>query len=498
MPILNCTLNGKPGYKWGNKGKCYTYTPGNEKSRKEAKQKAYKQGAAIDLSVGKHVKAYKHGAAIGLSKTFGNHVLVPHWVNGESQTGPCDVCAALDGLPIWDWPEEHRSGPPSPHPRCVCSIEYIDMTVDDVIEQAYESGVDLDQIESLLQTDFEFNRGDQMKTVIGSNEPIVIRLASNHVANLINTKEGIRFKKEIISCGTFLVSSNGPKFTIGPETLDHWVNTFNLMVSNGVKVTVPPSHEATDKNMGWVIGLERRGDKLIGEFLLTCKDARNIAHSNDVSLYSPPSFKDGKGNVYTRPIVHIALTPTPQIPGLGPWEEIAASRSIVTLSRESKMPINWKDFSEKLGVEVTEENAVDVILSKVTELTEIIQKKEDELKTLTKPTEPAEKKLDPILLSLARENLELKLSSICPSKICPATKDKIEKAFLSEEWLTIALSRNEGKYTLFETLIEALRDNKVVPIGEHTGPQTLKLAHNLAPGENPLVKDAEARAKNAS
>ena len=47
MPIQECNIEDKPGYQWGETGKCYTYTPGNEESRKEAKRKAYIQGYAM-------------------------------------------------------------------------------------------------------------------------------------------------------------------------------------------------------------------------------------------------------------------------------------------------------------------------------------------------------------------------------------------------------------------------------------------------------------------
>ena len=39
MPLKRCQANGKSGWKWGNKGKCYT-GPG-------AKKKAIKQGVAM-------------------------------------------------------------------------------------------------------------------------------------------------------------------------------------------------------------------------------------------------------------------------------------------------------------------------------------------------------------------------------------------------------------------------------------------------------------------
>lgn len=47
MPIESCQSNGNPGYRWGNQGKCYTYNPSNEGSKKNAKKKATLQGIAI-------------------------------------------------------------------------------------------------------------------------------------------------------------------------------------------------------------------------------------------------------------------------------------------------------------------------------------------------------------------------------------------------------------------------------------------------------------------
>ena len=50
MPVKTCRVKGKPGYKYGDSGKCYTYTKGSERSRKAAKRKAHLQGAAIKHS----------------------------------------------------------------------------------------------------------------------------------------------------------------------------------------------------------------------------------------------------------------------------------------------------------------------------------------------------------------------------------------------------------------------------------------------------------------
>lgn len=47
MPVQSCQVKNKPGFKWGKSGKCYSYTPGNEKSRLRAIEKAKAQGRAM-------------------------------------------------------------------------------------------------------------------------------------------------------------------------------------------------------------------------------------------------------------------------------------------------------------------------------------------------------------------------------------------------------------------------------------------------------------------
>jgi hypothetical protein len=47
MPIKSCESDKKPGFKWGDQGKCYTYEPKNEGSLRNARKKATSQGIAI-------------------------------------------------------------------------------------------------------------------------------------------------------------------------------------------------------------------------------------------------------------------------------------------------------------------------------------------------------------------------------------------------------------------------------------------------------------------
>jgi hypothetical protein len=53
MPVQECQQDGKPGYRWGRTGKCYTYTLGNLKAQGAARLKAELQGKAIEARRGK-------------------------------------------------------------------------------------------------------------------------------------------------------------------------------------------------------------------------------------------------------------------------------------------------------------------------------------------------------------------------------------------------------------------------------------------------------------
>lgn len=46
MPRIRCSDKGKPGFKWGTKGHCYTYTFGDKAGRRRAELLAGKQGQA--------------------------------------------------------------------------------------------------------------------------------------------------------------------------------------------------------------------------------------------------------------------------------------------------------------------------------------------------------------------------------------------------------------------------------------------------------------------
>lgn len=70
MPVRACQRDGKPGYQWGDEGKCFTYTPGDDASRERARQQCLRQARAI--------QANSEGAPVREYKSFGDTVVETH------------------------------------------------------------------------------------------------------------------------------------------------------------------------------------------------------------------------------------------------------------------------------------------------------------------------------------------------------------------------------------------------------------------------------------
>lgn len=50
MPVMRCRKDGKPGWKFGDSGFCYTYMSGSKRSQAVARLRAAKQGAAQHIN----------------------------------------------------------------------------------------------------------------------------------------------------------------------------------------------------------------------------------------------------------------------------------------------------------------------------------------------------------------------------------------------------------------------------------------------------------------
>ena len=59
MPLQRCEVRGRSGWRWGSKGKCYTYNENDERSERRAKSRAKAEASkpkAANYSDGLEVK----------------------------------------------------------------------------------------------------------------------------------------------------------------------------------------------------------------------------------------------------------------------------------------------------------------------------------------------------------------------------------------------------------------------------------------------------------
>jgi len=56
VPVKRCQENNMQGFKWGNRGKCFTYRPNDESAKARARARAEAQGRAIAAAGGEKKK----------------------------------------------------------------------------------------------------------------------------------------------------------------------------------------------------------------------------------------------------------------------------------------------------------------------------------------------------------------------------------------------------------------------------------------------------------
>lgn len=317
---------------------------------------------------------------------------------------------------------------------------------------------------------------------------------------------GGTFRKEVIKLGRYVKGNKGKPFEITAAVLNNWVAQFREMRKNGDKVPVPLGHKVTaETNRGWVKELFVDGDVLVMTAELFDKDVANLVKRNDVSLFSPPEWISGKGNRYVQPILHIALTPTPVVPGLDEFRPLAASFG------DDDMGIDLKKLGADLGIkdELTEGTAATLILSHCASMKDASDKATKKVGELGKKVEALAKATDdekdddkpiisPLLLSMGVKNRKMVLAaSVAAAHITPDVRNDFEEIFIGEEGEAIRLSFETETDDVFDRVMEAIAKNDPVKLGEQTGRQdNLTLSDPLKDEDaNCLVLDAERRAK---
>ncbi len=139
-------------------------------------------------------------------------------------------------------------------------------------------------------------------------------------------KNPLGFRKQTIYVGKHpYEDADDGELECTESMIDHWVESVNTMLSEGIKIPLPISHSMrSEDNRGWITGAEKAND-LKGRISLYLKgearddDAKATLKANDISLYSPERKKIA-GKVRERPITHAMITSYPVIKGLEGYE----------------------------------------------------------------------------------------------------------------------------------------------------------------------------------
>jgi len=293
------------------------------------------------------------------------------------------------------------------------------------------------------------------------------------------SNESLCYEKELIYQGSF--EQGDLHFSVTPVILRHWDATIKEMLANGIKIPMPLEHTFDpEKTRAFIenseIKLNKKGKlALYGKVRFRDEEAAKLALSSDISIFVTGEIKDGNGNLYLRPIQHVAFTNYPVIPGLENFQAIAASlvgelpmSGLSKLAQQLNLPIK------------SEEEMIFSILN------------------LIKPKSELPPQLLASLEATFKDSRLTKLHALVDKgHITKATSDALEKNWCSKEALALSADAVPQTNDAFESLVKALEHNQALSFGERTHGQAVSLSNPMIPSVNELVQNAEARAKAA-
>lgn len=316
-----------------------------------------------------------------------------------------------------------------------------------------------------------------------------------------------RFRKDMISVGVYTHPVHGWSMDATPDRIDRWVAAFQSMSKNGIDVEINVDHNLqADAVLGYVVDMFREGDNLIGIFEFIGQKSIDLASVvKNVSIGVDRDYQDGKGIAYGEAITHCAVVQQPIASGQESFQPIEASRletnrrpvlvfGLQKIEKEQIMTGIGKEVLDKLkellgaGDDFTEENALSRIEERLTSLsaerdtlnTENINLKGevDTLKIVNAGKKEPDTEIPPDLAEQMAVTGEQQLSMLVETgKITPAVRDKLAGSLVGatgkRSIMTMSLKGGNGKQSILTAVVDALKDNDVVKLGEQTGAQTL-------------------------
>lgn len=330
------------------------------------------------------------------------------------------------------------------------------------------------------------------------------------------------YVKDLISVGTWRDPARGDTFDVTEADLDHWAREFARMKANGVKVPVPDGHTFDSaSNRGYVEDVYRDGKTLFGKIDLIGEDAIAMASRTEVSIYSPASVIDGKGNKYDHPISHVALTPVPVISGQGSFVPIKLSRDATERVPAYRLAQEYPTMNPELlavakalGCDTSsaksDKELHDLILSKhgaakqdAEKAVAMSRERDDAVRNLSLARteidalkQGSKGETNPRILKLSRESRTAQLDSLNPHDLT-ALKPVIDEAkaiFVPASDDALALSLTPAADAMFDGFVRSLKKLDLKALGEQTR-AAVALSRN-APSDGNGAPDPDRVRKN--
>lgn len=327
------------------------------------------------------------------------------------------------------------------------------------------------------------------------------------------------YLKEVLPVGSFYHPAEDFNFEIKREFLEALSLNTKRMLDNKIPIPLQLTHGGDGNKKADVIGavVKKNSDGVDSLFLsirFPDEEARRESLRHDVSVHIPPMIVDNQKNVYKPAIEHLALTNYPVIHGMSQWQALAASRISFTGGKPTYKELSLcaqcggtcktKKKKEKTMTKKFEDE-VGLKLGMQFDATDDDAKKREKILAAIKPQPVTLSKASPIAVNAVKKSRELQLdAAVAAGSITPAAREVLASTFLNDEDISLSLSKAESDKSdkatdaTFDSLILALSKNAGQGWSEKGRHQAGRTQDHSQTSENPLLKDAERRAKELS
>jgi hypothetical protein len=299
----------------------------------------------------------------------------------------------------------------------------------------------------------------------------------------LGEKSSRLYKKQVAYVGQFgqydhktgkLVSE---PVKITKEEIDHWVRSVKEQAADGVAIPMQKTHNPTtsvDEAYGNVIDAVAEADdkgRYSMYFICEFGDEKKaeVANVADCSIYQPPSYVNGVGKLYTRPVRHLMLTTAPTIPDMGKFvalslipESATMNEFLVNLAKSLGITVAADATDASLSALISSAYAavnasVADLTAKVTDLTTKLTESASTVSALKAASVALS--LPPVVVSTTQNIRKARLDALVGKQITPAMRDSLVATFAKPSGVvSLSLSEDQTSVTdeVFDGVVVAL------------------------------------------